>query len=80
VGGQQDHRQAGGLALDLLEQCQAVHLVHAQVGEDQLGAVGVQHLEGLAAALGGGHAKPRLSRRMPSSLSRLTSSSTSRTR
>ncbi len=55
VGGEQDHRQPRHLALYLAEQRQAVHLVHAQVGKYQVGAVDLQGAQRLAAALGGGH-------------------------
>ena len=56
VRGENDHRHARRTALQFVKQRHAVHFVHAQVGEHQVGAVLGQAVQCLASALGGGHA------------------------
>ncbi len=45
VGGEDDDSQAGGPALDFFEQADAVHLVHAQIGDHQIRADPSQRCE-----------------------------------
>ena len=42
VGGEDDHRHARGGFVQPREQCVAVHAVHAQVGDDRLGLLGLE--------------------------------------
>jgi len=39
VRGQQDHRQGGALVAQALQQIDAVHAVHAQIGDHAVGVV-----------------------------------------
>ncbi len=55
VRGEDDHLQAGPAVLQLLQQTDAVHLVHAQVGDDEVGAEATRRCERLHAALHGFH-------------------------
>jgi hypothetical protein len=45
VRGENDDAQPGRAALDFLEQADAVHLVHAQVGDDEIGTHASQRCE-----------------------------------
>ena len=51
--GEDDDAQTGPAALQLLEQADAVHLIHAQVGDDQVGAEAPRRRERGCAALDG---------------------------
>ncbi len=53
VGGKDDDPQTRRAALDLLEQADAVHLVHAQVGDDQVRAHAGERGEGRSSAFDG---------------------------
>src|SRR5258706_15449121 len=55
VRGEDDHRQSRVRRLDLLEERHAVHAVHAQVGEDQVGARRRDRGERALTAFHGGH-------------------------
>jgi hypothetical protein len=50
VRGQQDHRQGGALVAQALQQVDAVHAVHAQVGDHAVGVVIGQRAQGGGAA------------------------------
>jgi hypothetical protein len=51
VGSEDDDAQAGRAALDFLEQADAVHLIHAQVGDDEIGTHAPERCEGRGGAL-----------------------------
>ena len=56
VSGKDNHRHPGLLLLDLREQLQAIHFIHAQIADHQIDFLAAEHFQPLLPAFSGDHA------------------------